>query len=288
MSFANHSFLGTESSNTDPGSPLLRVSDIDVRFGGLVALDGVTLEVQRESIVGLVGPNGAGKSTLFNVISGFLNPQAGKVKFAGGDVSGASAQTRSRLGMTRTFQHPELFAEMTIREHLILARRMRTSRRRTWSDLLTARGLWMGADGGDSTEDREAIDELLESLDLSESADRMAAGLPLGVARRVELARALVYGPSLLLLDEPSSGLDSAETEQFTAVLIEATRRHHVSILIVEHDVDMVLGMSSDVYVLDFGQIIAHGTPHQIRNDPAVKAAYLGDDPTTTGSNSHA
>lgn len=270
--------------------PILRAAGVSVRFGGLRALDGVDLEVAPASIVGLVGPNGAGKSTLFNVLSGFLRPNAGRVEMEGRDVSRKSVHARAKAGIARTFQHPELFAELTIREHVELARRLRLERRRAWTDVVLARGLLPTRRQAavDSPEDHASVSSLLSSLSLEEDADRIAEGLPLGVARRVELARALAYQPSVLLLDEPSSGLDNAETAQFTDVLLDVARQHQVAVVMVEHDVDLILGISSSVYVLDFGKVIAHGTPAEIRRDPAVQAAYLGEGPTNERSTADA
>jgi len=237
----------------------------------------------------VVGPNGAGKSTLFNVISGFQRPREGRVEFDGHDITRLAPQVRARRGMARTFQHPELFVDLTIREHLILAARLRAKPRRVWLDTVTGAGLRLR----EESSERDRVEQLLESLNLTQDADRTAEGLPLGVARRVELGRALAFEPSLLLLDEPSSGLDNTETAQFAAVLLNAVDEHGVALVLVEHDVDLVLGISDRVYVLDFGKVIASGEPADIRRDPAVQAAYLGEDPdeaietTTTGGPSH-
>lgn len=250
---------------------LLSARDVTVRFGGLVALNSVGIDVPRGAIVGLVGPNGAGKSTLFDVLSGFRRPQRGSVVFGGQDVSRLSVQARARLGVARTFQQPKLFNEMTVREHLTLARRLSATRAAVWDP---------GTGGQDEA---EWATGLLASLDLGDDADRMAEGLPLGVARRVELARALAGRPALMLLDEPSSGLDENETKQFVSVLLKTTRRHDVALMLVEHDVDLVMGICSHIYVLDFGELIASGDPRTVRNDPAVQAAYLGEDPGGTG-----
>jgi ABC-type branched-subunit amino acid transport system ATPase component len=265
------SSLATPAERSAPPGALLTARNVTVRFGGLVALSEVGVEVPRGGIVGLVGPNGAGKSTLFDVLSGYRRPQKGRVEFAGRDVSRLSAQARARLGIARTFQQPKLFTELTVREHVVLAHRLSASR---------------AADWGDTATEDEWADGLLASLDLASDAHRMAEGLPLGVARRVELARALAGRPTLMLLDEPSSGLDETETTQFVSVLLDAARRHDVALLLVEHDVDLVMGISSQIHVLDFGRLIASGDPATVRADPAVKAAYLGDDPAGTGGGS--
>lgn len=259
---------------------VLETRDITVRFGGLVALHEVGLAVAPQSIVGLVGPNGAGKSTMFSVCSGLLRPTAGVVFLNGQDVTTSSPQSRSRLGLARTFQQPEVFAGLTVREHFVLAYRVRRARRRLWSDLFTAASLRRP----DQAESRR-VDELVELLALGEVANEFVDTLPLGATRLVEVGRALATEPSVMLLDEPLSGLDSKEAVGLADALCRTVDEQGISLLLVEHDVEMVLRMCSWIYVLDFGERIAAGTPDAIRSDPTVKAAYLGDDPAVdTGS----
>jgi branched-chain amino acid transport system ATP-binding protein len=253
--------------------PCLECRDVTVRFGGVVALNSVSLSVPPSAIVGLVGPNGAGKSTLFSVLSGLHRPNEGRVLFEGTDITRTSAARRARLGLARTFQHPEMFAGLTTREHLQLAHRVSTHRRRIWTDAVTGRG-FRPAD----KEEIERIDVLLDALNLTEIADRPVAGLPLGMTRLVEIARALATNPKVLLFDEPSSGLDVRETDQVMRVFELAVEHSGVSLLLVEHDVAMVLSLCSYVNVLDFGVKIGEGTPDEIRDNPAVRAAYLGDE----------
>ena len=260
-------------------TPRLRCQDVTVRFGGVVAVDSVSIDIPPSRIVGLVGPNGAGKSTLFSVLSGLRRPNAGTVEFDGADITGASAQHRARLGLARTFQHPEVFGGLTVREHIILAHRVSTRRSRIWSDMVTARG-FRRAD----SEENDRVSSLLEGLNLTRIAEQPVAALSLGMTRLVEIARALATNPAVLLLDEPSSGLDSRETDQVIEVFRLATERRGVSLLLVEHDMSIVLGLCDQVHVLDFGVKIAAGTPDQIRADPAVRAAYLGEeDPADKG-----
>lgn len=254
-------------------APLLAAREVVVRYGGLVAVDGVSLEVPSRSVVGLVGPNGAGKSTLFAVLSGLLRPQAGTVLFAGADVTRTTAQARARRGLARTFQHPEIFFTMTVREHLLLAYRARHARRRVLTDALLAPSRWRC----DAAED-ERVEGLLDRLGLRAAEHRRVATLPLGLLRRLEVARALAAEPRLLLLDEPSSGLDVRETAELREVLDAAVKAEGLSLLMVEHDLDLVLGLSERVYVLDFGKLIADGTPAEIRRSRAVQDAYLGTD----------
>jgi branched-chain amino acid transport system ATP-binding protein len=254
-------------------TPVLECRDVTVRFGGVVAVDSVSLAVPPATIVGLVGPNGAGKSTLFSVVSGLHRPNSGKVLFNGADVTTMSAGRRARLGLARTFQHPEVFAGLTVREHVQLAHRISTQRRRIWTDMVTARGF-----RPTDAKEVERVDVLLNALNLTDIADRPVAGLPLGMTRLVEIARALATNPKVLLFDEPSSGLDDEETEQVMRIFRLAVEHSGVSLLLVEHDVAMVLSLCSYVNVLDFGVKIGEGTPDEIRNDRVVRAAYLGDE----------
>jgi ABC-type branched-subunit amino acid transport system ATPase component len=262
------------SSPVGEHAPALKANDVTVRFGGLAALSEVSLEVAPGSVVGLVGPNGAGKSTLLAVLSGLLRPQAGKVWLRGEDVTNSSVRSRAGLGLARTFQQPELFMGLTVREHLVLAHRARVSPVRLWRDMLDPRSLFPPA-----TAENERVDGLLDLLRLTRVAKAPVAALPLGVARLVEVGRALASDPYVLLLDEPLSGLDITASENLLSVFrqIVAQSDHALSLVIVEHDVAAVLALSDTVVVLDFGERIAVGSPEDIRRDPAVRAAYLGD-----------
>ena len=275
MSLIEASEVGGDVDQT----PTLEAQGVTVRFGGLVALSDVSVSVPPGTIVGLVGPNGAGKTTLFGVVSGLLRPNSGEVFLEGRRVTNMSAAKRAHLGLARTFQQLELFMGLTVREHVVLGYRVRNERNRLWSDLFTA-----GALHRDSSEEKERVNYLIDLLGLTSVANTPAASLPLGTARRVEVARALATGPSVVLLDEPSSGLDAHETSQLGSALRRVVDEERVSMLLVEHDVAMVLGLSSSVTVLDFGLCIAQGTPDMIRNDPAVRAAYLGDDEAVEGT----
>jgi ABC-type branched-subunit amino acid transport system ATPase component len=259
-------------------TPVLSAAGITVRFGGLTALSEVGLEVPPGAIIGLVGPNGAGKSTLFAVLSGLLRPANGRVSLGGKDVTNASPQARARIGLARTFQQPELFMGLTVREHVVLAHRVRFSRQRLWRDMVDPRSLFPPG-----REENESVDQLLELLDLTHVAKASVGALPLGTSRLVEVARALATRPAVMLLDEPLSGLDIRESENLASVFrrVVANPEHQVSLLMVEHDVATVLSLSSRIFVLDFGELIASGTPAEIRNNAAVKSAYLGDDDST-------
>jgi branched-chain amino acid transport system ATP-binding protein len=251
----------------------LAAHDVTVRFGGLVALDSVSIDVQPGEIVGLVGPNGAGKSTLFAVLSGLLRPVTGSVTMGDVDVTTQSPQKRSALGMCRTFQHTELFQALTVREHVLLANRMLHTPRRAWTDVIT-----MGGFRRSSTSERDRVDGVLTMLGIEDLADRGVLGLPLGQARLVEIARAVARGPEVILLDEASSGLDAGETAEFADVVRRLVEVQGISIILVEHDVELVLGLCHRVFVLDFGRVIAVGRPEEIRANEVVRAAYLGED----------
>ena len=237
---------------------LLEVEDITVRFGGHTALDGVGLDVSPGEVTGLIGPNGAGKTTLFNIITGLQPASAGRVRFGGRDINAVPPFKRARLGVARTFQRLELFGQLTVRENILVA----ASLRRRW-----------GNAGGVS--DGEVADRLLDRLGLGPLAHVRADTLPTGQGRLVELGRALAIDPKLLLLDEPASGQDEQETEAF-ATLLQELAEEGLAVLLVEHDMALVMGVCAKVVALDFGQVLAVGTPDEVRTNPRVQEAYLG------------
>jgi branched-chain amino acid transport system ATP-binding protein len=238
---------------------LLEVSSVSVRFGGNVAVQDVDLSAEAGRITGLIGPNGAGKTTLFNVITGLQNPTRGKVMIDGEDITGLPPFKRARKGLARTFQRLELFGALTVRENIQVA----ASIRRRWAN----------------TQDHpaETASRLIAKVGLEAMADVRASDLPTGQARLVELGRALATEPRILLLDEPASGQDESETEHF-ADLLRDLAREGIGILLVEHDMQLVMGVCEYIHVLDFGRLMAAGPPAAIRNDPAVLAAYLGSE----------
>jgi ABC-type branched-subunit amino acid transport system ATPase component len=254
---------------TTTEAPLLAAEGVTVRFG---ALDSVSLTGPHGATVGLVGPNGAGKTTLFGVLSGLLRPKTGRVTMNGIDITRRSPQARARLGLARTFQRMEIFTELTVREHLVLAQRVREGRQSLLGFARDLTGLGERPGKGES----EMVDGILDLLGLTPLADRPAVSVPLGTGRLVEVARALAAEPSVMLLDEPSSGLDMHETEQ----LGEALRRVHTdrgtAFVLVEHNVEFVLDLSERVTVLDFGKVLVEGTSDEIRRSPEVQAAYFG------------
>jgi branched-chain amino acid transport system ATP-binding protein len=242
-----------------PDDAVLSTIGISVRFGGVQALDDVTLDAEPGMVTGLIGPNGAGKTTLFNVITGLEKPDQGRVLLAGRDLGGLSPYRRARLGMARTFQRLEVFGSLTAYGNILAAAEFR----RGWSR--------------DRSIPREVADEIIARVGLRPVADRRVDAMPTGFARLVELGRALATRPSLLLLDEPGSGLNQEETDALGDLLLDIVR-DGTAVLLVEHDVDLVMRVCSKVHVLDFGRIISVGTPAEVQADPVVQTAYLGAD----------
>ena len=232
----------------------LEVSEVTVAFGGNRALDGVAMTAPAGRVTGLIGPNGAGKSTLFDVICGLRRPSTGHVFLDGRDVTRLGPARRARHGLARTFQRLELFGRLSVHDNLLLAAELGPERRRA----------------------ARAVTDLLARLGLAELADRPADALSTGVARLVEVGRALALRPKFLLLDEPAAGQDAEETERF-AVLLRVLAADGTAVVLVEHDMGLVMGVCDEVHVLDLGKIIAVGPPEEIRRDVAVLAAYLGD-----------
>ncbi len=250
-------------------APLLVADSIVKRFSGITALSDVSLQVGAGETVGLIGPNGAGKTTLFNCLLGILRPDGGRVVLDGTDLTNWPIHRRSRAGFGRTFQRIELFAGMTVVEHLLVAARARRGNAHLWKDVV-------GLDRP-TADDREDAARTLELLGLTDVAERPIEALSLGRGRLVEVGRALMSEPKLLLLDEPSSGLDRSETAELTETLEVVNRERGTAILLVEHDVEMVQRFASRLYVLDFGTLIAEGPTRTVMSDPSVRRAYLGE-----------
>lgn len=234
----------------------LRVDALTVDFGGVRAVDDVTFTVEAAEVVGLIGPNGAGKTTVVDAVSGFTAVTAGTVHLGDTELSAMAPHERARAGLGRTFQSLELFADLTVAENLAVA------------------------SPGGASDHSQAVDSVLETLGLSPCARRLPTTLSNGERHLVALARALVAQPDVVCLDEPAAGLDTNETSALAAV-VRATAKAGTGVLLIDHDVDLVLGTCDRVVVLDFGRVIASGTPAEVREHPDVVAAYLGDDYST-------
>jgi sulfate-transporting ATPase len=249
---------------------VLAARDITVRFGGLTAVDTASVEVRAGEIVGLIGPNGAGKTTLFNSISGLNEPTSGSVELFGRDLAGLEVHERAQLGMGRTFQAIQLFAQLTVFDNLLVATHLRNPSRMLGHLLASESAV------DDERRARERVRQVIALLNLEDVADRTVGALPFGVLRLVEMARALVTGAPFIMLDEPASGLDNAETARFSDLLLWVRQTLGVSLLLIEHDVRMVTSLCDHIYVIDRGKPVADGTAEAIQRDPAVIAAYLG------------
>jgi branched-chain amino acid transport system ATP-binding protein len=247
----------------------LQATGLTKRFAGVTALADVGLRVAPGERVGLIGPNGAGKTTLFNCLLGVVRADRGSVRLDGRDLSELPVHARARAGIGRTFQRMELFPGATVREHLLIADRVHRGRGGLWRDLL-GRGRATRAEVARSN-------YMLDLLGLGHLADEPVERLSLGQGRLVEVGRALMTAPSLLLLDEPSSGLDRGETAALAATLHEIQARQGFSILLVEHDVELVASFTARAYLLDFGRLLLEGPTHHVLRSEQMRAAYLGD-----------
>jgi branched-chain amino acid transport system ATP-binding protein len=251
--------------------PLLKVEGLSMRFGGLLAVNNVALELNEGEIVSLIGPNGAGKTTVFNCLTGFYRPTGGTIKLRERHLEGLPGQTIARMGVVRTFQHVRLFREMTVIENLLVAQHQHLKSgvfagllktpafRRAEADALERASVW------------------LQRVGLLEMANRSAGNLAYGQQRRLEIARCMVTRPELLMLDEPAAGLNPKETDELDHLIVELRNQHKVSVLLIEHDMKLVMGISDRIYVVNQGTPLAQGSPAEIRNNPDVIRAYLGE-----------
>ncbi|MDB5821087.1 MAG: Branched-chain amino acid transport ATP-binding protein LivG [Rhizobacter sp.] len=267
---ADRSSITADADSATTATPLLQARDLSVRFGGVLAVDQVSFDVMRGEVFTLIGPNGAGKTTVFNLISRIYDATTGSITFDGADLTRLPAHAIARRGIARTFQNIELFENATVLQNLLIG--YHTHRGAGfWSDLLflpSARRSELAA--------RRKAEEVIELLELTRFRDGLVAGLPYGVRKVVELGRALCSAPKLLLLDEPSSGLNAEETEDMAWWIQDIQRELGVTVLMVEHDMTLVSRVSNRVLAMNQGKVLALGTAAQVQQDPAVIEAYLG------------
>ncbi|GGO86703.1 ABC transporter ATP-binding protein [Marinobacterium nitratireducens] len=251
---------------------LLDVNGLTMRFGGLVAVNNVNLSVHNRQIVSIIGPNGAGKTTVFNCLSGFYIPSDGSVVFKGEQIAGLKDFRISRKGLVRTFQHVRLFSNMTVIENMLVAQHRHLNTNLLAGLLKTTHYKRL---------EQEAMDRAaywLEQVDMLEFANREAGNLAYGQQRRLEIARCMVTQPELLLLDEPAAGLNPRETKQLDELIVQLRDEHEISVLLIEHDMSLVMGISDHIYVIAQGTPLADGTPEEVKNNPDVIKAYLGEE----------
>jgi branched-chain amino acid transport system ATP-binding protein len=250
----------------------LTVSDVTLSFGGLNALTGVSLEFKPGLITSVIGPNGAGKTSLLNCISGFYHPTTGEIYYGDHRLNKASPHQVSNMGIARAFQNIELFSGMTVLDNLLLARHQNLK-----YNLLHA-VVYRGKASRQEAENRHYVEDVIDFMELEPYRNKTVGSLSYGVQKRVEVARALTLGPKLLLLDEPMAGMNIEEKEDMVRFVMDIQKERHMTVVLVEHDLGVVMDISDEVYVLDFGELIGAGQPDEVARNPKVIEAYIGED----------
>ncbi|MDM8000000.1 MAG: ABC transporter ATP-binding protein [Dehalococcoidia bacterium] len=254
---------------------ILRLDSMGLAFGGVLALDGLSCEVRRGDIFGIIGPNGAGKTSAVNCISGFYRPQRGEVYLEGRRITGLRPDRIARLGVSRTFQNIHLYAGMTVIDNLMAARHLYF--KATWLEGL----VYYGRTHREEVQNRRRVEETIDFLGLARWRKAVVGALPYGLRKRIDLGRALVQEPRLLLLDEPMAGMNVEEKEDMARSIQDVKEEKRITTVLIEHDMEVVMDLTDRIAVLDFGRKIAEGTPAEIKDNPAVVQAYLGDETVT-------
>ena len=253
-------------------APLVEFENISLAFKGVKALSDISFTVNEGELFAVIGPNGAGKTSTFNCLNGVYKPQQGDIKWRGRSVMGMRPDKVAALGVARTFQNIELFAHMTVLENIALGRHVRTEV--GW----LAGGFWLGKAKREEIDNREKVEDIIDLLEIEAWRFHPVGMLPYGIQKRVELGRALAMEPELLLLDEPVAGMNLEETEDMARFILDIRQELGISMILVEHDMGLVMDIADRILVLDFGEVIAIGTPDQIQNDENVIKAYLGEE----------